>query len=57
VTDFSIVIPTFNTAAMTLDCCRAAIAAAPRDSEVIVVDDGSIDGTSELLRAEVPSST
>jgi GT2 family glycosyltransferase len=52
--ELSIVIPTFNTAAMTLACCRAAIAAAPRDSEVIVVDDGSTDATGELLHAEVP---
>jgi len=52
--DFSIVIPTFNTAAMTLACCRAAIAAAPAESEVIVVDDGSTDGTCDVLRAEVP---
>jgi N-acetylglucosaminyl-diphospho-decaprenol L-rhamnosyltransferase len=52
--DFSIVIPTFDTAAMTLACCRAAIAAAPPESEVIVVDDGSSDGTCELLRTEVP---
>lgn len=53
--ELSIVIPTFNTAVMTLACCRAALAAAPRGSEVIVVDDGSTDGTGELLQAEVPS--
>lgn len=50
----SIVIPTFNTGAMTLRCCRAALAALPDDGEVIVVDDGSTDGTLELLSAEVP---
>ena len=49
----SIVIPTFNTAAMTLACCRAAIAAAPA-SEIIVVDDASIDGTRAILNAELP---
>jgi GT2 family glycosyltransferase len=50
----SIVIPTYNTAAMTLACCRAALAALPDGGEVIVVDDASTDGTFELLAAEVP---
>jgi GT2 family glycosyltransferase len=54
--ELSIVIPTYNTAAMTLACCRAAIAAAPPESEVIVVDDGSTDGTCKLLRTEVPEA-
>ncbi len=50
----SIVIPTFNTASMTLACCRAALAG-PLDSvEVIVADDGSTDGTAELLEREEP---
>jgi N-acetylglucosaminyl-diphospho-decaprenol L-rhamnosyltransferase len=50
----SIVIPTFNTAAMTLACCRAAIASLPANGEVIVADDGSTDGTSDLLRDALP---
>ncbi|HSY50779.1 MAG TPA: glycosyltransferase [Thermoanaerobaculia bacterium] len=53
--DLSIVIPTFNTASMTLRCCRAVLASMPDAAEVIVVDDGSSDGTAELLAREVPS--
>jgi GT2 family glycosyltransferase len=45
----SIVIPTFNTASMTLGCCRAVLASMPASTEVIVVDDGSTDGTAELM--------
>jgi hypothetical protein len=52
VTDLSIVIPTFNTAQMTLRCCRAVLGSAPAESEVIVADDGSTDGTAELLARE-----
>lgn len=50
----SVVIPTFDTAPMTLRCCRAVLAALPGDCEVIVADDGSRDGTVELLAREVP---
>ena len=45
----SVVIPTFNTAAMTLRCCRAI-----DRGEVVVADDGSTDGTAELLARELP---
>jgi len=53
--DLSVVIPTFNTAAMTLRCCRAVLASMPDGTEVIVADDGSSDGTAELLAREAPS--
>ncbi len=55
--DLSIVIPTFNTASMTLRCCRAVLASMPAATEVIVADDGSTDGTAELLGREVPGVT
>ena len=50
----SVVIPTYDTAAMTLRCCRAVMAAAAEGTEIIVSDDGSRDGTTELLAREVP---
>ena len=40
---------------MTLRCCRAVLASMPDAVEVIVADDGSTDGTAELLAREVPS--
>jgi GT2 family glycosyltransferase len=55
VTELSVVIPTFNTASMTLRCCRAVLTSLSVESEVIVVDDGSTDGTAELLAREVPA--
>jgi len=55
VTQLSVVTPTFNTAQMTLRCCRAVLASLPPESEVIVADDGSTDGTAELLAREAPS--
>jgi GT2 family glycosyltransferase len=50
----SVVIPTFDTASMTLRCCRAVLATMPAACEVIVADDGSSDGTTDLLTREVP---
>jgi hypothetical protein len=54
--ELSIVIPTFNTAAMTLQTCRDVLAAAP-SAEIIVVDDASTDDTAELLHRELPNIT
>lgn len=51
---WSVVVPTFDTAAMTLACCRAVLDQSPAPAEVIVADDGSSDGTAELLARELP---
>ena len=50
----SIVIPSYNTARMTLRCCQAVLRSMPDDAEVIVADDGSRDGTAELHQLETP---
>jgi len=48
----SVVVPTFNTASMTLGCCRAVLATMPEGTELIVVDDGSTDGTAAMMPSE-----
>lgn len=53
--ELSVVIPTYNTAAMTLRCCRAVLASMPEATEVVVVDDGSSDSTAALLAREAPA--
>lgn len=50
--DCSVIIPVFNRAALTAQCL-AAVAGTP-DTEIIVVDDASTDGTDTLLAAPPP---
>ena len=47
----SVVIPVYNERATIAEILRR-VRAAPVEKEIIVVDDGSTDGTAELLRAE-----
>ena len=51
----SIVIPTHQTRELTLRCVDAVQARPPESSEVLVVDDGSTDGTAEALHRRHPS--
>jgi len=46
----SVIIPVYNEAA-TIEKIIARVAAVPMETEIIVVDDGSTDGTTERVRA------
>jgi GT2 family glycosyltransferase len=51
----SVVVPTYQTRELTLACIDSLRAGLPEQSEVIVVDDGSTDGTAEALRQRHPT--
>jgi hypothetical protein len=51
----SVVIPTWNGAALLRACLRTLDTQTYREFETIVVDNGSRDGTGEMLAAEFPS--
>jgi O-antigen biosynthesis protein len=50
----SVVVPTFNRKNILRQCLTALLAQDYADYEVIVVDDGSTDGTGDMLAAEFP---
>ena len=52
----SIVIPTLNEAGNIEPLVRAITAAAPRCDEIVFVDDGSTDGTSDRIRTAMGSA-
>lgn len=48
---FTVVIPTFNRRDVTVEAVRSALDQTVRDIEVIVIDDGSTDGTASAVAA------
>lgn len=46
---FSVIIPTYNRAALLGEALKSVFAQTFKDYEIIVVDDGSTDGTEEML--------
>ena len=46
----SVIIPVYNTAAWLEDCIDSVVTQSLREIEIICVDDGSTDGSSEILR-------
>ncbi len=51
----SVVIPTHNTRELTIEAVASVAAQAPQGTEIIVVDDGSSDETSEQLAVRWPA--
>lgn len=45
----SVIVPVFNEAGLIEQTLRRVVAAEPRDKDVVVVDDGSTDGTRDAL--------
>ena len=50
----SIIVPSHNTRELTLRCLQSALEAGPSGTEVILVDDGSSDGTAEAVESDLP---
>ena len=50
-TRFSVLIPVYNRAACVRECIDSILAQTFLDYEIIAIDDGSTDGTQEVLRS------
>nr|WP_201468717.1 glycosyltransferase [Microbacterium hydrocarbonoxydans] len=47
----SVIVPAYNAAGTIASAIRSTVRALPRDSEVVILDDGSVDGTADAARA------
>lgn len=48
----AVIVPAFNEAAVIASTLRSLLAQAPRPREIIVVDDGSTDGTADVAEKQ-----
>ncbi len=46
----SVIIPTFNRVGLILRALDSVLAQSFRDFEILIIDDGSSDGTAELVK-------
>ena len=53
--DLSLIIVSYNTAALTCDCLHSVMAAAGQKREVFVVDNASTDSSAGIIQARFPS--
>jgi GT2 family glycosyltransferase len=53
--DLSLIIVSYNTAALTCDCIESVIAADGGNREVFVVDNASDDGSTDMIKARFPA--
>ena len=49
----SVIVPVYNGVAYIADTLDALLSAACRDMEIVIVDDGSVDGSGEICKEYV----
>lgn len=54
-TTLSVVVVSFNTRHATLECIDSVLSHSPAGTEIVVVDNGSVDGSAQAIRERYPS--
>jgi N-acetylglucosaminyl-diphospho-decaprenol L-rhamnosyltransferase len=52
----SVIIVSFNTRLATLECIASVLAHSPDGTEIVLVDNGSVDGSAQAIRERYPST-